>query len=154
MTQRPIDELRISLLRLWEGDLFAHPVPVPQGTRYQELGLSPDASNEDVRWATSDMARRLKADQLQQRVEEVHGWDLDKPEKRSAYDCANPPLALLKLEDAGVAALTDPRVRLFLLRREISEFLLAKGAAVFHPSDLTRRDFSDDFSRNPILDAE
>jgi len=153
MAQRPIDELRVSLLRLWEGDLFTHPLPLPQGTRYHELGLSPDASDEDVRWATSELARRLKADQLHGRVEEVHGWDLDKPEKRSAYDCANPPLALLKLEDAGVAALADPRLRLFLLRREISDFLLAKGEAAFHPSDLTRRDFAGDFTPNPILGA-
>ena len=73
-------------------------------------------------------------------------------EMRLAYDRAHPPLALLKLESCADPVFVDRRTRMFLLRMALSEFLIARQEQVFHPSDLTRGEFSDDFSFNPALD--
>jgi hypothetical protein len=162
-----------------DSDLFASPLPVPRNTRYAELGIGPDASNDDVRWAKSALVSRLLEEQrglererdrsttgedpgepghrmeaLGAKAREVNRWDLDKPDARHAYDCVHPPLALLKLEDCGGAALTDRRTYLFLLRSAIAEFLEAQGEEVLHPSDLTRQDFIGDFSFHPLLDGK
>ena len=159
-------------------ELFGFPLPVPTRTRYDELGIGPDASNDDIRWAKSALVSRLleeqralerepdhdtagqDLDELGRRIEalgrkarEVNRWDLDKPDARYAYDCAHPPLALLKLEDCGDGGLTDRRTSLFLLRSAVAEALEARGEEVLHPSDLTRQDFSGDFSFHPLLDG-
>jgi hypothetical protein len=118
-------------------DLFAQPLPLPGRTRYDALGLGPDATPEEVRWASGAAADRLQLE-----------------ETRLAYDRAHPPLALLKLEDCADPMFVDERTHLFLLRLAISAFLEARGEPVFHPSDLTRRDFSDDFRFNPVLDLD
>jgi hypothetical protein len=169
-------------------ELFGSPLPVPERTRYDRLGVAPDASNDDLRWAKLEAVSRLDHERraLQERLdlvaadrqvdpdgddpevvelrgqiaerrqqaEEINGWNLDMPDARLAYDCDHPPLALLKLAPSADAALTEPRTCLFLLRSAIAEFLDAKGEAVFHPSDLTRRDFTDDFSFHELLDAD
>jgi hypothetical protein len=140
-------------------ELFGSPLPLPQHTRYDELGVTPDASNEDVRWAKSEAVSRLRDEhgvldaERRQKAEDINQWNLDKPDARLAYDCAHPPLALLKLAPSADAALTDPRTCLFLLRSAISEFLEARGEEVFHPSDLTRRDFTDEFDVHELLDG-
>jgi hypothetical protein len=160
-------------------DLFGSPLPLPTHTRYAELGIGPDASNDDVRWAKSALVSRLldeqralererdrgrtaeDLDELGHRIEalgrqarEVNRWDVDKPDARYAYDCAHPPLALLKLEDCGDGGLTERRTYLFLMRSAMAESLEAQGEAVLHPSDLTRQDFTGDFSFHPLLDGE
>jgi hypothetical protein len=161
---------------------------VPERTRYDRLGVGPDASNDDLRWAKLEAVSRLNQERLalqerldrlttgretdpdgddpevvelrrqiserKQGADEINGWNLDKPEARLAYDCDHPPLALLKLDPSADAALTEPRTCLFLLRSAIAEFLEARGEAVFHPSDLTRPDFTDDFSFHELLDGD
>jgi hypothetical protein len=117
-------------------DLFSQPLPLPARTLYDALGLGPDASTHELRWSSGDAAERLQRE-----------------EARLAYDRAHPPLALLKLEDCADELLTDERTCLFLLRMAISEFLAARHEQVFHPSDLTRRDFSDELTFNPVLDG-
>jgi hypothetical protein len=140
-------------------ELFGSPLPLPKHTRYDELGVSPDASNEDVRWAKLEAVSRLRGEdrsleaEARQKAEDINQWNLDKPDARLVYDCAHPPLALLKLAPPADAALRDPRTFLFLLRSAISEFLNAHGEEVFHPSDVTRRDFTDDFDHHELLDG-
>jgi hypothetical protein len=73
---------------------------------------------------------------------------------------AHPPCDLLKLErDASnpFAAAEDldldRRLTLVLLRRELAKFLSGKGEDVYHPSDLTREDFSGDYDFHDLLDT-
>jgi hypothetical protein len=189
MAQGPIREFRGAIVPVRGGDLFGRPVVAAAHTRYEELGIRPDASHDEVPWARSEVVRQLQEQQralrerlermeaggpdldppadgedavalgerlvvLQDRINEVNGWEIDRPDKRLAYDCGHPPLALLRLEESGSPGLSDVHTSLLLLRRSISEFLTEAGEEVFHPSDLTRQDFSDDFSRNPVLDEQ
>jgi hypothetical protein len=50
-------------------------------------------------------------------------------------------------------AFADNKTALFMLRRELAEFLSETGEEVFHPSDFSRTDFSGDFSHNLQLDG-
>ena len=98
---------------------------------------------------------RKEADDLEARIVEVSSLRLQSTEDRQAYHERHPPQALLQLADCtqdGFA--TESRVALFLLRRELAEFLAAEGDEVFHASDLTRTDFSGDFTPSPLLDGE
>jgi hypothetical protein len=91
---------------------------------------------------------------LMNSIERLNSMALDSPEKRREYDRSNPPLALLRLDDcAQLGFLDDARTTLFLLRKEVAAFLARKVGDVFHPSDLTREDFSHDFTANRILDG-
>jgi hypothetical protein len=98
-------------------------------------------------------AKRRRADEVRQAILDLAAVGLDEPDKRLAYDRAHPPLALLKLEDCGEPAFDDPRTRLFLLRSAVASFLADRGEPVYHPSDLTRVDFSADFDHNELLDG-
>ena len=86
---------------------------------------------------------------------EIKRWkdlSLDTPEHRQKYEQQHPPLALLKLRDCSRTRSADRRAALSLIRREVSAFLEAQGEPVFHPSDLTRRDFRGDYQPNDLLD--
>jgi hypothetical protein len=96
---------------------------------------------------------RDRVAELEVEIRELNNMALDSPEKRLEYDRSNPPLALLRLADcARLGFLEDLRTTLFLLRKEVTEFLAQRVVDVFHPSDLTRDDFSHDFTANRILD--
>jgi hypothetical protein len=98
-------------------------------------------------------AKRRRAREVRQAILDLAAVGLDEPKKRLAYDRAHPPLALLKLEDCAEAAFDDPRTCLFLLRSGVASFLAAQGEPVYHPSDLTRVDFTADFDHNQLLDG-
>lgn len=91
--------------------------------------------------------------ELKERIEKINCLPLHNPSGRAEYDQAHPPLELLKLADCGQDELFDNRLVLGLVRQELSQFFSAQGEEVFHPSDLTREDFSSDFHPNPILDG-
>jgi len=95
-----------------------------------------------------------RVDTLTRRVEDLNRRAIEKPEARVAYDRCHPPLALLRLSDCTTDAFRDPHDALFLLRRDLAAFLESRGEVAFHPSDLTRQDFSADFTPNPLLDKE
>jgi hypothetical protein len=97
-------------------------------------------------------AKQRRSAEIDQAILQLTEGGLDEPRKRLQYDCDHPPLALLALEDCADGGLRDPRVRLVLLRTAVAAFLAERGERVFHPSDLTRQDFSADFSLNPALD--
>jgi hypothetical protein len=203
--------------------LFDYPLPVPGETDYQKLGIEPDASDDDVRWAlqrakfglekekkrieaslsgvyekvgltaaykqVEDLRRaggeadpealkhaqakvaeleqraldtmpefrkqRERVAEIERRIPELNRLALDKPEQRLAYDREHPPLALLKVTGcARDEFLNSPRAIMILLRSELSQFLSARGEAVFHPSDITRDDYTADFTHYPLLDGE
>jgi hypothetical protein len=97
---------------------------------------------------------RERFQELGEKIHNINNLGLHDPSIRLAYDMRTPPLSLFKLADCGQAWFKDNTNILYLLRRELSEFITAKGEVVFHPSDLTRQDFSGDFSFNPILDGD
>jgi hypothetical protein len=98
-------------------------------------------------------AKRRRANEVRQAILDLAAVGLDEPDKRLAYDHAHPPLALLKLEDCAEPAFDEPRTCLFLLRSTLASFLADRGEPVYHPSDLTRVDFSADFDPNDLLDG-
>lgn len=97
---------------------------------------------------------RDELDELRCRIHEVHLMPIQNPEERIEYDRNHPPLDLIKLADCGASPLEDPETMLRMLRLELSDFLEQAGEIVFHPSDLTRNDFSHDFSHNRNLDRD
>lgn len=88
-----------------------------------------------------------------QAIVDLSGGGLDEPGKRLEYDRAHPPLAILKLEECAETGFEDPLTCLFLLRATLASFFAARGEPVYHPSDLTRKDFSADFTPNALLDG-
>jgi hypothetical protein len=202
--------------------MFDCPLPIPQHTQYEELGIAPEAAPDEVREAKTTTVARLEEQktaaeralneayarvpelndtyniierlrrspendapdrlpsaqkklakleqeairitpgfkELKKRIAEldsdirrINRASFDDPEARAAYDKAHPPLSLLKLAGCTRDKFTDNNVALHLARRELSRFLSDRGEKVFHPSDLTREDFSSDFTPNELLDG-
>jgi chromosome segregation ATPase len=96
---------------------------------------------------------REQALQVEQRIHEVNLMPLQNPEERLEYDRANPPFELLKLAACTHSPFDDSKVVLAVIRQEVSEFLVQAGESVYHPSDLTREDFTHDFAHDPTLDG-
>ena len=93
-------------------------------------------------------------DELKERLERTNGIEIASPEGRAAYDAKHPPLALLRLETCAPDLLGNDPSALPLLRAAISAFLEDQGETVFHPTDITRREFAGDFTPTPLLDEE
>ena len=174
--------------------LFDYPLPIPRHTLYEELGLGPEATPEEIREAKAEAVRKLRArraaiqtrmasltagshparrqhaeqeplerelrqlraehKKLEEREVQINTIGLESTEKRRQYDAEHPPLALLKLAPPAGDVFKDNRLVIVLLRRELSAFLQQRGMDVFHPSDLTRIDFTSDFTYFEILDGE
>ncbi len=125
-------------------DLNRTDLEAQQRTRLEQRALSmlPDY------YALRDRAR-----QLEEEINELNQLPLLSPESRLTYDRRTPPLELLKLADAAPDWFFDNRLALALLRREVADFLALRGEPVYHPSDLTRTDFSGDFTYHPSVDG-
>jgi hypothetical protein len=95
---------------------------------------------------------RARAIELELKINEINRLALQNPEARLAYDRSTPPLELLKLASCTLDEFTNNRTAIVLLRRELSAFIANRGEEVFQPSDLTRANFTSDFSFNSILD--
>lgn len=130
--------------------LFALPMVVPRTNRYTELGIAPEATAAEVRAATNRHIAKLKSSDA---IAEAHAKSLEKPDDRSTYDMRHPPLALLRLEPTWDSVFEDRATSLIALRRELEAFLHAEGESVHQPDDTTRKDFTGDFTPNPLLDG-
>ena len=117
-------------------------------TRLAELERAADASFPEYR----RLCKRLG--EIAERVTELNLMPLLTPERRLAYDRQHPPLSIVKLAPCIPDSLEDNRVALTLLRIGLSSFLEDRGVPVFHPSDLTREDFSGDFEETAMLDGD
>jgi len=94
--------------------------------------------------------------ELEASVSGLNNLGLQNTEQRQAYNRAHPPLDLLELTACASEPFADPadtRTALVQLRRELARFLAGQGEEVYHPSDLTREDFTADFTHNPLLDG-
>jgi hypothetical protein len=93
--------------------------------------------------------------EIDSKINELHNMRLESPEERLKYDTATPPCALVKLSRHDIPVVTDQRVRLHAVRREVAAFLeQEKNTHCFHPSDWTRRLFMSDYEQVPLLDEE
>lgn len=135
-----------------------------------ESGSQPDAGSpraaeakaESLNKARTEIARleqktdladiRRRSDNLQSRMDAINALGLERPQARSAYNRMHPPLELLQIQACASEAFSGNRFPLALLREELSRFLAEQGEEVSHPSDLTRADFSADFTYNALLD--
>jgi hypothetical protein len=138
ITQK-LNTLYAELPKLKQPDLDAQ-----ERTRLEQraLGILPDY-----------YALREREQQLDEEINELNQLPLLKPETRLTYDRRTPPLELLKLADAAPDWFFDNRLALALLRREVADFLASRGEPAYHPSDLTRTDFSGDFTYHPHVDG-
>jgi hypothetical protein len=208
--------------------MFDFPLSIPRDTLYEDLGLTPEATADEVRNAIKDREQELLAKQaeigallesiylavpglkeakselstlrlvdanlkdresqiraardnlnelerqalainpefrhlrkqledLKRQGDSLNNLPLSTPAKRLDYDREHPPLELLKLASYNKDTLFDRNlnsIALTTVRRELSNFLYEQGEEVFHPSDLTREDFSADFNHTPLLDGD
>lgn len=121
-----------------------------------ELGKDADDDAIDRRAAQLDSSfRRLeeKAKALEEETHELNRMPLEKPESRLQYDQEHSPCALLKLAEDRPEVFKEARTALHLVRQELARFLAQQGEVVVHPSDLTRVDFTADFTPNSRLDG-
>ncbi len=113
--------------------------------KHEATALRIDSSYRDL---------RAKIDEFRKREEAVNRMKVLRADERAAYDDSRPPLGLVRLEDGADAHFaTDQDLMLWQVRSELSQFLSQRGEDVFHPSDLTREDFTADFSHNTLLDG-
>jgi hypothetical protein len=133
--------------------LFSLPLVLPRTSHYTRLGVGPEATAEEIRAASARIEHRLKSSGADaQELTEAHAVDLESSTARAAHDDARPPLALMRLLPAWPPLFEDRATALFVLRRELETFLADQGEPVHHPSDLTRTDFTADFTPDPLLD--
>ena len=161
--------------------MFDLPFAVPHDSSYEELGIAPDATTQEIVEAKLRHIKRLQTRQRElsrsitaamaeaggnreratarypierweaeqrahnQREQEINALPLHSAEGRGKYDRENPPFEILRI-DASVQELPwgDPAELLAKVRGDVSQFLMEHGEAVFHPSDLTRSDFTAD----------
>ncbi len=129
--------------------LFEIPLPTPQRTHYTRLGIGPEATPDEIREALNRYTKRID----EQEREKAHAVQLDREEDRAAYDAQHPPLELLRLDPTWAGFFEDRMESLVVLRRDVEEFLARQNVTVHRPSDLTRSDFTDDFTYSPLLDG-
>jgi hypothetical protein len=131
-------------------------------TRQRELSHSIRAAIADTGGNREHAAARHPIDRWEaelrahnQREQEINALPLHSSEGRGKYDRENPPFEILRI-DASVQELpwTDAAQVVAKVRAEISQFLTEQGEPVFHPSDLTRSDFTADFVWCESLDVE
>ncbi|WUH98420.1 hypothetical protein OHR68_33720 [Spirillospora sp. NBC_00431] len=134
--------------------LFPVALAPPGTTDYTRLGLGPEATADEIRAASSRLARRLRRrGAAEAELAAAHAIRLESVTDRAVYDAAHPPLELLKLRPTWHPVLDGAAVRSYVLRRELEAFLEERGEPVYRPSDLTRTDFTADHTPDPLLDG-
>ncbi|WP_328473295.1 J domain-containing protein [Actinoplanes sp. NBC_00393] len=132
---------------------------------YAVLGISPDATQEQINRARDTGVHELR---LRQRNEPVNrdelirlqkilnaaGEELARPARRREYDAANPHLRLFSVRTAAAPMFRDPVDQIVALRRAITRHLDEAGAPPPAASDLERRDFTADMTWHPLLDDD
>lgn len=134
--------------------LFRLPLVVPRSTEYTRLGVTPEATAEEIRAAAARYDTALQArGASEDEIAAAHAVNLESAEARAAHDERHPPLSLLRLEPTWEPVLDERDAGMTVLRRETEAFLAAAGESVHHPTDTTRTDFTGDFTRCHLLDG-
>ena len=133
---------------------FPVPPPIPAFTNYTRLGIGPESTAEEIRTAFARYVKLLRARGASEaELAEANGIGLMSTEQRAAFDNDHPPLELLKFHPTWLSLFDDRAQALAVLRRELEQFLLSRGVHVYFPTDVTRTDFTDDFTYSPLLDT-
>lgn len=97
---------------------------------------------------------KKEIERLKEEILKINSFDPGKTEKRDEYDLSFPPAILLRTQYNVPQVYTDKRTLLSILREDlVSFFENTKKLSCYHPSDLSRKDFSSDFRPNDILDV-
>jgi hypothetical protein len=97
---------------------------------------------------------RERAARLEKDIHEANVLAIQSQKDRLEYDQTHPPFEILKLEDCASSPLDDRTTLLWIIRTELTAFLEQAGESIAHPSDLSRHDFSHDFSFDSTLDQQ
>ncbi|MGW6929860.1 J domain-containing protein [Lentzea sp. NPDC054927] len=130
---------------------------------YSRLGVSPDASAEEIRQARDRLIRELREQvrrepgrkaELTERQQQINS-DADvlvRPVKREQYDKEHEHLRFFTIRSAAAPMFTSTPDRIDVLHRAISAHLLGQGVRVRPLSDVDRSDFTSDVTPNTLLD--
>lgn len=111
--------------------------------------LQSDADQREPRLAKWKAHR----EQLEREIRRINSLSILSPEKRQEYDRYHPPFEILQLVDlTSDRFAAEVRTMLWALRHDLARAMEQLGHPVYHPSDLTRTDFSGDFVWLPMLD--
>jgi hypothetical protein len=92
-------------------------------------------------------------ERLREEILKVTSFEPGKADKRDEYDMQFPPAILLRTQYNQPLIYTDKRALFSVLREDLVNFFEnTKGLSCYHPSDLSRKDFTSDFRYNEILD--
>lgn len=100
--------------------------------------------------STKDKNKEIE--RLEEEITTINAFDPGKKDKREEYDLYHPPAILLRINYNIPAVYIDKRSQLSILRKDLSRFFNEKNLKVYHPSDLTKTDFSSDYRFNKLLD--
>lgn len=132
-------------------------------SHYSRLGVSPDATPEEIRQARDRLIRELKEQarreparkaEITERQQRING-DADvlvRPAKRAQYDRDHEHLRFFTIRSAAAPMFTSAPDRVDVLHRVLSAHLRAAGVRLRPLSDVDRHDFSADITPNTLLD--
>lgn len=93
-----------------------------------------------------------KKRQLEKELETSGETVFARYDERVAYDENNAPFAILKFEEKAACVPADGIETLMLVRKDILSAMEKSAGSVYHPSDLTRTDFTEEYTHHPLLD--
>ena len=138
-------------------------IEITNDSHYAVLGVSPDASPEEITQARDlgvhslRVRQRLepaKRDELveRQKLLNAAGEALARPARRRQYDEANPHLHYFAVRTAAAPMFVTTPDRVVALRAAIARHLDAAGVPLPRASDLERLDFTGDLTWHALLD--
>jgi curved DNA-binding protein CbpA len=133
---------------------------------YSKIGLSPNATNAEIRTARDNLIQKLveegrqttdpemkKSNEDRQKEINSAGDRLAAPEDRKKYDAENAHLKFFLPQVAAAPLFAEKSDRMIVLHRSIREFLVSKGEVLSPLSDVERFDFSSDETPIGLLDS-
>lgn len=132
---------------------------------YSILGVPPDADAKEIAYRKNlkfrDLDRKLKntrnpaeKEALEKQKLELNQIEgkLRNPRGRQEYDRQHVHLTFFVVRRVAAPVFDDARLRLEWIHGAVRDFLRAKGEQVEPVTDLDRSDFTDDYTRNDVLD--
>ena len=133
-------------------------------SHYSLLGVRPDADAAQVRAARDRIVEDLRIRQwrepanreayLAEQARINHAADeLVRPARRAGYDKAHPHLRFFTVRGTVAPVFASAPALVVALRTAVADHLGAAGIPAGPASELDRRDFTADFTHDPLLDG-
>ncbi len=133
---------------------------------YSILGVSPSADAREIRASQTKIFGQLdrqrttsmRNEEERRKIEEKQaninriGDKLSNPVERTKYDRQNVHLTFFTIRRTSAAVWGERGLLLRWMHASVRDFLLTQGARVPPMTDLEGRDFSADFTENPLLE--